>query len=73
MKNKLEIFQAKHRTSKFYKWYYFSGDIDIVAGMGDSVTVGTAANAVNLLEIFIENRGVSFSAGGLSHYTLQFE
>lgn len=46
------------------------GDIDIVAAMGDSITAGTGANALTLFEsLFIENRGVSFSIGGLLTYT----
>lgn len=46
------------------KWY-FEGDIDLVAAIGDRITAGTGANALTLFEIFIENRGLSFSIGGL--------
>ncbi|XP_037917626.1 phospholipase B1, membrane-associated-like [Hermetia illucens] len=50
------------------------GDIDIVAAMGDSLTAATAANSRTLLEVLVENRGVSWSIGGQgtwrSHLTL---
>lgn len=42
-----------------------SGDIDVIAAIGDRITAGTGANALTLLEMFIENRGLSFSIGGL--------
>lgn len=52
----------------------FTGDIDIVAAMGDSLTAATAANSRTLLEVLVENRGVSWSIGGQgtwrSHLTL---
>lgn len=44
------------------------GDIDIIAAIGDSITAGTGASALTLFEIFIENRGLSFSIGGLLKY-----
>lgn len=40
------------------------GDIDVVAAMGDGLTVATGANAVNFVEAAVENRGLSFSIGG---------
>lgn len=40
------------------------GDIDVIAAMGDSLTAGVGIFATNLIELYIENRGVSFSIGG---------
>jgi len=40
------------------------GDIDVVAAMGDSLTVGLNANARSLFQIGSEDRGVSWSIGG---------
>lgn len=40
------------------------GDIDIVAAIGDSLTAGNGALATNILQVFIENKGVSWSIGG---------
>lgn len=49
-------------------------DIDIIAALGDSLTSATAANSVNLLEVLVENRGLSWCIGGQnnwrSHLTL---
>jgi len=39
------------------------GDIDVVGAMGDSLTAGSASAAANLVEIIIENRGMSWSGG----------
>lgn len=36
----------------------------MIAAIGDRITVGTGANALTLFEIFVENRGLSFSIGG---------
>lgn len=36
----------------------------MVAALGDSMTAATGANAVNALEVAIDNRGLSFSIGG---------
>lgn len=40
------------------------GDIDVVAALGDSLTVGLNANARNLFQIGSEDRGLSWSIGG---------
>nr|XP_055027341.1 phospholipase B1, membrane-associated-like [Misgurnus anguillicaudatus] len=40
------------------------GDIKIVAALGDSITVGLGVKAKNLLQLFNEERGVSWSIGG---------
>lgn len=40
------------------------GDIDIVAAIGDSLTAGNGAMAMNIMQVFIENKGVSWSIGG---------
>lgn len=42
-----------------------SGDIDIVAAVGDSLTSATAANSQALWEVLVENRGLSWCIGGL--------
>jgi len=39
------------------------GDIDIVGAMGDSLTAGNGALANNIVEVLIENKGVSFMGG----------
>lgn len=44
---------------------FFTGDIDIVAAVGDSLTSATAANSAALWEVLIENRGLSWCIGGL--------
>ncbi|TGZ57433.1 hypothetical protein DBV15_11347, partial [Temnothorax longispinosus] len=40
------------------------GDIDVIAAMGDSLTAGAGIFAGNLLQILIENRGVTAAGGG---------
>lgn len=40
------------------------GDIDVIAAMGDSLTAGAGIFADNVVQIFIENRGVSATGGG---------
>ncbi|XP_012219356.1 phospholipase B1, membrane-associated [Linepithema humile] len=40
------------------------GDIDVIAAMGDSLTAGAGVFASNVLQILIENRGVSATGGG---------
>lgn len=40
------------------------GDIDIIAAIGDSLTAGNGALATNILQVAIENKGVSWSIGG---------
>ncbi|XP_077293718.1 phospholipase B1, membrane-associated-like [Arctopsyche grandis] len=40
------------------------GDIDVVGAMGDSLTAANGAGASNVFQVFIENRGVSWSIGG---------
>ncbi|XP_968734.1 phospholipase B1, membrane-associated isoform X1 [Tribolium castaneum] len=40
------------------------GDIDVIAGLGDSITAGVGLMAVNLLQIFLEYRGIAATAGG---------
>ncbi|XP_031840783.1 phospholipase B1, membrane-associated isoform X2 [Nomia melanderi] len=44
------------------------GDIDVIGSIGDSLTAGNAIFATNLLEIAIENRGVSGSSGGQGNW-----
>uniref|UniRef100_A0A182JJ13 Phospholipase B1, membrane-associated n=1 Tax=Anopheles atroparvus TaxID=41427 RepID=A0A182JJ13_ANOAO len=40
------------------------GDIDVIAALGDSLTAGTGVLATEVLELIIENRGLSWSIGG---------
>ncbi|XP_049939390.1 phospholipase B1, membrane-associated-like [Schistocerca serialis cubense] len=40
------------------------GDIDVIAALGDSLTAGYGNVAANLLQVAIENRGMSWSIGG---------
>ncbi len=39
-------------------------DVDVVAAMGDSITAAFGAKSRNILEIFCEFRGISWSIGG---------
>ena len=43
-------------------------DISVVAALGDSISSGVGALAKNLLGLFNEYRGVSFSTGGLGSW-----
>ena len=43
-------------------------DIDLVAALGDSISSGVGALATNLLGLFNEYRGVTFSAGGRGNW-----
>ncbi|KYN50699.1 Phospholipase B1, membrane-associated [Trachymyrmex septentrionalis] len=40
------------------------GDIDVIAAMGDSLTAGAGIFADNVLQVAIENRGVTAAGGG---------
>ncbi|XP_011882065.1 PREDICTED: phospholipase B1, membrane-associated-like isoform X2 [Vollenhovia emeryi] len=40
------------------------GDIDVIAAMGDSLTAGAGIFASNVLQVIIENRGVTATGGG---------
>lgn len=40
------------------------GDINIIAAIGDSLTIGFGATATNIHELASEHRGLSFSIGG---------
>uniref|UniRef100_A0A182TBB0 SGNH hydrolase-type esterase domain-containing protein n=1 Tax=Anopheles maculatus TaxID=74869 RepID=A0A182TBB0_9DIPT len=40
------------------------GDIDVIAALGDSLTAGTGVLATGILELIIENRGLSWCIGG---------
>lgn len=39
------------------------GDIDIIGGVGDSLTVGTGSFSFILPQLVVDHRGISFSAG----------
>lgn len=40
------------------------GDIDVVGAIGDSLTAGNGALAVDVLQVLLEGRGQSWSIGG---------
>jgi len=40
------------------------GDIDLIIGLGDSLTAAFGADARSLFDLFVDYRGTSFSAGG---------
>nr|CAD7201851.1 unnamed protein product [Timema douglasi] len=40
------------------------GDIDVIGAMGDSITGGNGIAARNLLQVLVDNRGMSWSIGG---------
>uniref|UniRef100_A0A182YTC0 Phospholipase B1, membrane-associated n=1 Tax=Anopheles stephensi TaxID=30069 RepID=A0A182YTC0_ANOST len=40
------------------------GDIDVIAALGDSLTAGTGILATGIVELIIENRGLSWCIGG---------
>ncbi|XP_048269589.1 phospholipase B1, membrane-associated [Bombus terrestris] len=40
------------------------GDIDVIAAMGDSLTIGAGATSIYTFEVNIENRGIVGSIGG---------
>lgn len=40
-----------------------AGDIDVIGAMGDSLTAGSGSAAANVVEVSIENRGMSWSGG----------
>jgi hypothetical protein len=40
------------------------GDIDIVGAIGDSLTAGSGALALDVLQVLLEGRGVSWAIGG---------
>ncbi|XP_055628956.1 phospholipase B1, membrane-associated isoform X2 [Toxorhynchites rutilus septentrionalis] len=44
------------------------GDIDIVGAIGDSLTAGNGVMATNILEVFVENKGLSWSIGGQGNW-----
>ncbi|XP_044743272.1 phospholipase B1, membrane-associated-like [Chrysoperla carnea] len=44
------------------------GDIDVIAAIGDSLTAGLGIVATNLIQLVIENRGLSWCIGGLSNW-----
>lgn len=43
-------------------------DFDIIAALGDSLTSATSANAVQLWEVMVENRGLSWCIGGQGNW-----
>lgn len=45
-----------------------TGDIDIIAAMGDSLTAATGATSTAFMDLFIDNRGLSWCIGGQWSY-----
>lgn len=45
-------------------FFYCTGDIDVVAALGDSLTAGSGANSERFRDLLVENRGLSWSIGG---------
>lgn len=41
-----------------------TGDIDVIAALGDSLTAASGASSVRVTDLVIENRGLSWSIGG---------
>lgn len=41
-----------------------TGDIDVIAALGDSLTAASGASSMRFTDMLIENRGLSFSIGG---------
>jgi hypothetical protein len=44
------------------------GDIDVVGAIGDSLTAGNGAFALDVFQIYLEERGVSWSIGGQGNW-----
>lgn len=44
------------------------GDIDVIGGLGDSLTAGFGASANTLPEVLSEDRGRSFSVGKIDNF-----
>ncbi|KAG8235662.1 hypothetical protein J437_LFUL016035 [Ladona fulva] len=55
--------RSEHRPKSVHKLR--PGDIDVIAAIGDSITCGNAARENNPLGIIIQDRGVSFTGGGI--------
>ena len=47
---------------------FFSGDINVVAALGDGIIAGKGALANNLADMSIEYKGVSFATGIKLYY-----
>lgn len=45
-------------------FFFFEGDIDVVAALGDSLTAASGASSVRFQDLIVENRGLSWSIGG---------
>ena len=58
-----------HQSTKAQSVHQLTpADINVVAALGDSISSGVGALAKNLLGMFNEYRGVSFSTGGLGSW-----
>ena len=44
------------------------GDIDVIAAMGDSLTVGVGMTSTNILDLLTENRGLVAYIGGQENW-----
>lgn len=47
-----------------YFFSNFSGDIKVIAAMGDSLTAANGATSTRFLDLTMENRGLSWCIGG---------
>lgn len=45
-------------------WAVLSGDIKVIAAMGDSLTAANGATSTKFLDLTMENRGLSWCIGG---------
>ena len=54
--------QSHHQPSSVHR--LFPGDINVVASIGDSMTTAFAARSKSVFDLFVEFRGISWSAGG---------
>lgn len=57
-----------HNASKFFSFttcfLLFPGDVNVIAAIGDSVITASGASATSFLELYTENRGLSWCIGG---------
>lgn len=55
-KRSVEVPKSVHKVTP--------GDIDIIAALGDSLTAGNGILALNVWQVLVEGRGMSYSIGG---------
>lgn len=57
-------FNQKSISLIFFPSARSTGDIDVIAALGDSLTAASGASSVRMQDLLIENRGLSWSIGG---------